>query len=131
MLDEIDLSPMPAEEVRAMRRRRNLSVKKMAPLVGTWPDTWSRWERRGAPPQWAFLLREWHDEAIDDIGPADCPPETVRALRRLAGDDGEYLQDLLGIHPTTVSRWCRDGANGRRGWGRALTVIAQIYGVDQ
>ena len=128
ILDELNLAPMTAEEIAAIRKAHGLSRKAIAARLGIARSTWALWENFGAPEQWSFLLREWHDEAIDDIAPATCPPDTVRAVRKAAGG-AKALQDAIGVHPTSVSVWCRTGAPGQKGYGRAFAVIAEIYGL--
>jgi hypothetical protein len=128
ILDELNFTPMTADDIAALRKAYGLSRKAIAASLGVAASTWSLWENFGAPEQWSFLLREWHDEAIDDIAPTTCPPGKVKAIREAAGG-AKALQDVIGVHPTSVSVWCRTGAPGQKGYGRAFAVIAEIYGL--
>lgn len=128
ILDELNFNPMTADEIAQLRKAHGLSRKAIAARVGVAASTWNLWENFGASEQWSFLLREWHDEAIDDIAPATCPPDKVKAIRKAAGG-AKAMQDAMGVHPTSVSVWCRTGAPPRQGYGRALLVISEIYGL--
>lgn len=128
--NEIDLSPMTGEEVRALRKSYGLTTRDMADMVGVPQQTWSKWEHNYCPGPWAFLLRELEDEAVEDISPVCLTGDIVREIRETLFGTGRAMAEQLGLNVNTVYHWTQRGVSGRCGWGRALVVIAGFYGVE-
>ena len=102
----IDLTPMSAETARQLRASYGLTTRDMAGLVGVPQSTWSKWEHNYVPGPWAFLFREFEDEAVEDIAPVDVDPSLVEALVDFHGGRRQ-MAEAIGVNIGTPGRWCK------------------------
>lgn len=125
---DIDLTPMSGETVRQIRTAYGLTTRDMAGLIGVPQSTWSKWEHNYAPGPWAFLLREFEDEAVEDIAPVDVDPSAVEELVEFHGGRRQ-MAEAIGVSISTPGKWCHNGCQGMNGWGRILVMLIEIYGL--
>ena len=84
--------PITPSEVEAIRGDR--SQLDVASDLGIAQTTWSIWESKGISGPWAFLVREWADEAIDRAEPVKVYAESVRELADKFGGKQELADHL-------------------------------------
>jgi len=77
-------------------------------LPGVHPLTVTNWEHSRTNPALRFLPGILALLSFDPSSPTTSPGERLRACRRRAGLSQERLARLLGIDPSTLSRWERN-----------------------
>lgn len=123
-----DTTRLTADEIREIRSGFDLTVCQMSEKFGLSDKTWSNWESNGCSPAWSFLVREIVDGAVDDISQTHLPSATINELVELVGGYTKFYK-ALGISNATLNVWKKKGAPGQLGWGRTLTIMAEINGI--
>lgn len=123
-----DTTPLTADEVREMRAESGLTADEMSDKFGISVKTWRYWERNGCSPAWSFLVREVLDGAVDDISQTRLSVNVLEDLIDLLGGYNKFYQ-TIGISSGTLDAWKKKGVASQSGWGRALTIMAELNGI--
>lgn len=101
-------------ELRRFRRLHGYTQKALAEMIGADATSVSRWERGRDAPNAEFRERltsllqpGFHEPPANELGPCTDWPDLIKSLRRKRGMSQTDLSEILGVDPTTVSRWER------------------------
>lgn len=125
----------PCRSLAHLRKRRGLTRRELAAIVGVQPATIAHWEcgRRRLPARWLGALSlalNIDEQALPHAliaEPAAVAPTPLRRLRHRAGLDQRHVARRVGVTGSLVSQWEREIR--KPSWPH-VRRLAELYAVD-